>query len=417
MNLQRRPAAEIPLLLNRRVIEQHADEAAFLWQLRQVALRAPHYRLRHLAMLDERLAAHLQGLGVATRHGQRAAARLLADGDAGALFALACLAFVQRDETAARHALAITEAAPKYTDALCQAWAWLDPDVAAGACSAWAGQGDLGHLARLAATAGIEAAAPELDAATCDDDPWVRAMALRTVGETRRYDLSHRLSAAANDPDVGCRFHAAAASALWGDTGAADTALDIATDHPSLWSAAAEVPWRCADLVRARDRIRALAVDATTLRAAMLAAAALGDPAVVGWLIQHMGDETHARVAAEAVTVITGIDLAEHGLVCQRPDGAEDPDGDQADDDLPWPDAEGLARWWHDGARRAFTFGSRYLSGEPVSQQALAGVLRDGSQRLRRFAAVELSRLIPTGVIFPVYARADLQRRRLARCA
>src|SRR5690242_4412825 len=53
---------EISALFNDRVVGRHADEASFLWLLRDGAVRAPHYTLRDLARLDERVEAHLDGL-------------------------------------------------------------------------------------------------------------------------------------------------------------------------------------------------------------------------------------------------------------------------------------------------------------------------------------------------------------------
>jgi hypothetical protein len=52
-----------------RIVEQHAEEAAFLWHLRARAADAPHYVRRHLASLEERIEAHLDGLKVAGEAG------------------------------------------------------------------------------------------------------------------------------------------------------------------------------------------------------------------------------------------------------------------------------------------------------------------------------------------------------------
>ena len=37
------------------IVEQHAEEAAFLWLLRDAAVQAPHYSLNDQAGLDERV--------------------------------------------------------------------------------------------------------------------------------------------------------------------------------------------------------------------------------------------------------------------------------------------------------------------------------------------------------------------------
>ena len=51
---------EISALVNREVVEQHAEEASFLWLLRDDAVRAPNYNLQDIADLDERVEAQGQ---------------------------------------------------------------------------------------------------------------------------------------------------------------------------------------------------------------------------------------------------------------------------------------------------------------------------------------------------------------------
>lgn len=44
------------------IVSQHAEEAAFLWLLRSNAIRQPHYALKDLVKLDERVEAHLDAV-------------------------------------------------------------------------------------------------------------------------------------------------------------------------------------------------------------------------------------------------------------------------------------------------------------------------------------------------------------------
>src|SRR3954447_25964899 len=75
------------------IVEQHAEEAAFLWVLRDAAVRAPHFALADLARLDGRIEAHLDGLRVAGVAGWDVARGGLAIGEPGEVFAAAVLAF------------------------------------------------------------------------------------------------------------------------------------------------------------------------------------------------------------------------------------------------------------------------------------------------------------------------------------
>jgi|LGVF01.1.fsa_nt_gb hypothetical protein len=47
------------------VIEQHVEEATFLWLLRYAAVHEPHCSLSDLAYLDNRVDAHIDGLRIA----------------------------------------------------------------------------------------------------------------------------------------------------------------------------------------------------------------------------------------------------------------------------------------------------------------------------------------------------------------
>ena len=46
------------------LVSQYAEETAFLWSRRNLAVHSSSYRLSDLAELDERLAGHIEGLHV-----------------------------------------------------------------------------------------------------------------------------------------------------------------------------------------------------------------------------------------------------------------------------------------------------------------------------------------------------------------
>lgn len=59
-----------------KIIDIHAEEAAFLWLLRRGAVHAPHYDLEDLAKLDARVEAHIHGLRTAGEIGWQTSAGL-----------------------------------------------------------------------------------------------------------------------------------------------------------------------------------------------------------------------------------------------------------------------------------------------------------------------------------------------------
>src|SRR4051812_27330769 len=83
---------EISAMINQEVVDQHAEEAAFLWTQRDRATEAPQYALKDLAKLDERVEAHVDGLRVAADAGWATALAQLDQGR-GEVFAASVLAF------------------------------------------------------------------------------------------------------------------------------------------------------------------------------------------------------------------------------------------------------------------------------------------------------------------------------------
>lgn len=410
--------SETTCFVNRRVVSEHADEAGALWMQRRRAIGLPQYRLRHLARLDERVCAHLAGLQVAGEDGWRLALDTLASGDAGALFAVTYLAFADGDRERMRHALMLAFAAPEQTAAFLDALAWL-PTAGLRDAMAALEQSPVARYRYVACcTFGAWRDLPDADPASDpflrlagDADPAVRARALQAAGELKLYGLQAVLNSAGRDPDAYCRFRSACALALMGQAGAAEQAFELGAHHPLLARESVDVALRCGNPDWARQTIRRLAADPAGRRLAILASGAFGDPATVPWLIECTADPSCAAVAGEAIATITGVDLEYLDLDGELPPDA--PDAHLDDAHLPWPDSVRLKSWWA-GRAGGFTSGVRYLAGRPVSTPNLRQVLRDGYQRMRASAAIELARIDRAAALFPVSARADWQLRRLA---
>ena len=114
----------------------------------------------------------------------------------------------------------------------------------------------------------------------------------------------------------------------------------------------------------------------------------------------------------------TGVDLAYNDLEADWPEGFEaGPTEDEededvtmdADEDLPWPQPQLIRDWWSQNQSR-FNAGTRYLVNRPISESSLAQILREGQQRQRVAAGLELALLEPDRAIFEVRARGDRQQ-------
>jgi uncharacterized protein (TIGR02270 family) len=171
------------------------------------------------------------------------------------------------------------------------------------------------------------------------------------------------------------------------------------------------------DVREARARLEGLGAAAAHARAAIAGASALGDPALVPWLLASMADPDLARVAGEAFATITGAVL-EGSSATSAPEGfragpsddpadahvAMDPDGQ-----LRWPAASALQAWW--SARESgFRRGSRYLGGAPMTATTLENDLARAHQQRRAGAAIELTLRQPGRPLTEVRARVRSSR-------
>lgn len=79
------------------IIEQHVEESAFLWLLRDAAVRDPHFDLNDLVKLDGRLEAHVDGQRIAEKAGWGICKQALELEEPGEVFAASVLAFEAGD--------------------------------------------------------------------------------------------------------------------------------------------------------------------------------------------------------------------------------------------------------------------------------------------------------------------------------
>jgi uncharacterized protein (TIGR02270 family) len=173
----------------------------------------------------------------------------------------------------------------------------------------------------------------------------------------------------------------------------------------------------------AHETLRHLAEDPLQRRWLIQGSGIAGDSVYVSWLIKQMTDEKTARLAGEAYSLITGVDLGQSGLEGKQPEGFEsgpndDPDDPNVDMDpdegLPWPDVAKIEKWWDANGSR-FQKGTRYFMGAPVTREHCIEVLKSGYQRQRILAAHYLCLLEPGTPLFNTSAPAWRQQRLLAK--
>jgi hypothetical protein len=94
-------------------ISQHAEDAAYLWLLRDAACHEPHYRLKDLAKLNDRVEAHRDGLRIAGGKGRDVCAGVWTMKDSCENFATSELASESSDPNRIEAVLEIAASAPE----------------------------------------------------------------------------------------------------------------------------------------------------------------------------------------------------------------------------------------------------------------------------------------------------------------
>ena len=398
------------------IVEEHADEAAFLFRIRDAAATAPHYDRARLGELDERLEAHLDGVRIAGEKGLEIAAESLDEDEPGTAFTLAVLAAERASEELLAPALELAEVSPGLSRGVIAGLAWAPFAAARGVLAPLLAPSASGLHRRIgiaACAAHREDPGEALTYALFDEDAALKARALRAVGELGRVDLADTVRAelafAGGDER---RFWAAWSAALLGVEAAVPALWSIADGGGPFAERACALVMRRLDVREARARLESLGAVAEHARAAIAGAAALGDPALAPWLLTMTASPDLARVAGEAFATITGATI-EGPLAAAAPAGfhagpsddpadtrvAMDPDGP-----LRWPAVAALQSWW--SARESdFRRGSRYLGGAPMTAPALESDLVHAHQRRRAGAAIELTLRQPGRPLTEVRAR------------
>ena len=193
------------------VVQQHAEESAVLRNVRSVLLSAPHVQLHRLRRLDDRIAAHLDGLAVAGDYGSKLLMSALETPGPGEVFAATVRAIEDKDTQRLERLFSVVEALPEAEAGLTSAFGWVSAQHLQGTVSNLLSSPSPFHRRIGISACAMHRVDPgaALDAAVKDPNPALRARALRTLGELGRRDTLAAVRISLDDDDEGCRFWAA----------------------------------------------------------------------------------------------------------------------------------------------------------------------------------------------------------------
>ncbi len=403
------------------IYERYVDEASFLWVLRSVAVNQPHYRVPDIAELDKRIDNYLDGLQTSPDDGWQVCLRATEFEEAGEAFTIGVTAFrsleVQKIQKAVEFGL-LNEQTFK---GLVSALGWLPGKL----CHSWIKKfftsKDLNHkyLAMAACSVRREDPADYLNRVFERDDclahQHLYARALRIVGELKRDDHVLALEHAVKSDNESIRFWATWSGVLLGKREWVVQLKDYVLKPGPYQAKAIELVFRVLPPGMAREWITELAGDQTQVRNVIKATGVLGDPQAVNWLIANMRAPESARLAGEAFTLITGIDLEGNGLALEVPDlvytddegTGEDVELDE-DENLPWPDPDKIAATWQKYGS-GLGQGRRHFMGRQINAETLKQQIESGGQRHRYAASIELAVMEQKQILINTRARAAVE--------
>ena len=398
----------------RDIYDQLSVDASFLWLLRTNAVNQPNFRSNDLLILERRVDARLDGLMVTPEESWELCAAAMETQQAGEIFAAAVLAFRSLDVSKIQCVIEVGLTSPQGFKGLVSALGWLPGRL----CHSWIKKfltsKDLNHKYLAVATCSVRREDPReyltniFQREDCIAHAKLYARSLRLIGELKRRDLSAALSIAMQSENPHILFWAGWSAVLLGDRSFVKNLQPFVLKAGVHQSRAIDLAFRVLPIETARAWISDLAKDPAQIRNVIKATANLGDPHAINWLIAQMRVPALSRLAGEAFTTITGIDLEEHRLALEElPDldailakaaPNEDPaDSNVAideDDRLPFPDVDKVAAVWQKYQQR-FVAGQRYFMGQGITEDHLTNVYNSGNQHQRRAAALELALLQP----------------------
>lgn len=385
------------------ILLQFLDESSFLWERYNAALTAPHYNSEKLADLKERLEAQLDGLRSCEEDGWEAVVERICDNPVtGEIFTASVLA-IDAAETSRIETVLNSITKPKHALELASALTWFSFDKTKSFCKSFLeSSSPLLQLAGLTAFATFrENPGKHLDAALNSPDPMILCCALKTIGELSLTEKLPIAKAHCSDENPVCAFRAAWSAALLGGKSAIQVLLQFVDKKFAFADEAVMVAIRKSGLNNGPAIIHDLTRSPDKMRWAIIGAGALGDVSNIPLLIDLMKQTTHSRIAGEAFSTITGLDIVRLHMDTDAPEDFEETPNDDPEDErvvldadyfLPWPDVNKISAWWNEHAAD-FSPNIRYLCGKHIDNESMNEILTQGYQRQRYASAIEFMAL------------------------
>ena len=404
------------------IVDQHIEEAAFLWSLRAAACHEPHYDLDDLAKLDQRVAAHLDGIAVSGEYGYQICKMSLQDASANEIFVSTVHAIESKNYSWLDKQFSVANLLPEVFSGFVSAFGWVSAQFLEGiVVELLRSEDPFRRLIGLSACS-MHRVNPGkvLQESLRHTDSRLRACAYRVSAELGCKNLLAECLLGLQDKDFSVRFQAAWSAVLLGDRGLAIQALERFVHVPNMYQEQAVLLLlKVLSLTKAQHLLATIGRNPLNKRIQIRGAGVAGDAQYIPWLIKQLEKSELSRLAGESIALITGLDLAyldfeqevpEHFEILPTDNAEDNKIAQDQDENLPWPNQTKLKQWWLDN-NSSYQHGLKYLMGKPLNKNHCIQVLKAGNQRQRQIAAQHLSIIEPGEPLFSVKAPAWRQKR------
>jgi len=389
----------------RDIYEQYVSEASFLWVMRSIAVNQPHYKVVDIKRIEARVQAHLTGLMTSMDMAWPLCEEALEQHSPGEVFTAAIIAFKSHDRLKIQKVVEAGLVSHASTKALLSAIAWLPSEISHPWIQRFLVSKHIDHRYLAIFLCSMRRENPGdfltkfLQSDDCLQHEKLQVRCLRLIGELKRHDLVPALNRALQSDNESIAFWAAWSAILLGNKDLVQKMESHLFRESIYHDRALDVAFRVLPVSEARSWITQLAADPQHTRSVIKATGILGDLQAVNWLIEKMKDIAYARLAGEAFSQITGLNLEQNELQAMPPQNYVPMPNDDAsdtqvameeDENLLWPNAALVAASWEQSSHQ-FIKGQRYLLGKEINASNVSHHLQQAYQRQRHAAAMELA--------------------------
>lgn len=402
------------------ILEEHMEEADFLWQQRKNALTDRVYNLTDMAELEERLLAHLDGLVLGEKEAWKLLEPTLSSGGEGEVFTAAFVALDSRVSTMIDLVnKTFSEAEGDVLNGICYAYKHtMNSEVENILCPLLDSDNGLILAASIDSLSfrrnSIDA--NKLQTFLSNKDPKIVTATLKAIRRLRVSQLREDVERLLENEIIEVRIEAIKTGLLLGSRKTLEACRRMIIKRIEGTDQLIEYPGLMGQPDDVNILMNALK-EPGLVRNAVTALGLLGNISTIELLIQCAADPKLSRLAGESLSIITGVDLGKEKLVAEKPqepkessltEEEEEEFVTDPDEDLPYPDAEKLNAWWRSNAAK-FDKRVRYRNGKPYDKQVLIEILRNGNLPDRHYAAFELALMDTTAPYLETHAFSTLQ--------